>query len=346
MASRFSTPRALVEALHNRDEAARLQLREWLAEPIRRLVQDLHARYQLPHRLERLTSHALHAAETYLRMRSPQDFAQMSEAGFRGSILFQVARQFAQPFGRAGQLAVPEPLPETEGYTCQTVYLPSEKVGTFSFGGDWYGGRREEDGTLWLIVADITGHGFAAYLMANALPAVWLRCWAALRHASPTPGEVLARMHDLLADCLPEDVFVECTLLKLSPDGRATMAPAGGARVLLRRHRPERLDLVKLRGVWLGFERPSGEEHSCLLEVGDELLLGSDGIFDQLIDYGGPGGDLVELVGEAMGRGGLLEAVRAVLERALRDRPQRDDITVVTVRRRPHSGVNGKGDER
>src|SRR5436190_1629794 len=107
MASRFSTPRALVEALHNRDEAARLQLRE---------------------------------------------------AGFRGSVLFQVARQFAQPFGRAGQLAVPEPLPETEGYTCQTVYLPSEKVGTFSFGGDWYGGRREEDGTLWLIVADITGH--------------------------------------------------------------------------------------------------------------------------------------------------------------------------------------------
>jgi phosphoserine phosphatase RsbU/P len=344
MASRFATPEALVEALHNRDDRARAVLWDWVGEPIRRLMQELQIRHQWPDRIERLTRHALHAVETSLRTRSAGDFRSMGITAFRGTILFQVARQVVQPLGAQGKVGVitPDPIPDTDVYSFQTVFLPSEKIGAFWFGGDWYGGRREDDGTLWLIVADITGHGYAAYLLANALPAVWRRYWTERRFIAREPADVLAAMHDLLLDCLPEDVYVECTLLRLDPDGRVTVGPAGGSRLLLHQGGRGRVELLKLRGLWLGYERPSTQDqHTCVLEVGDELLLGTDGVFDQLIDYNGPGGDLGRLIAESLDRGSLLDAVQNVLRRALREQPQKDDITFVTVRRRPLPEING-----
>jgi hypothetical protein len=334
--SRHSTPEALVAALHNRDEAARGQLREWLGEAVQRLMQQLQTRHDLPHRLERLTHHALHAAETYLRTRTPAEFRSMNISSFRGAVLIQVARQVVQPFGGGadGRSLGPEPLPRAEGYDFRTVFLPFEKVGSFSFGGDWFGGRRSADGTLWLIVADVTGHGYAAYLLANTLPIVWRKCWTDSSLDTAAPADILAAMHDLLRDCLPEDVYVECTLLRLTPDGEVTVAPAGGSRLLLRQRGANRIDLLKLRGLWLGFERPLAEDqHSYTLQAGDELLLGTDGVFDQLLDYVGEGRDLVPVVAGAMRDRGLLDAVEEVLQRALKTEPQKDDITVVTIRR-------------
>lgn len=341
MASRFATPEALVEGLHQRDESARAQLKEWLGEAIRRLLQELQARYNLPHKLDRLTTHALHACETYLRTHPGDEYSGMSLPAFRATVLLHVARLIVQPFGSSTSFATdaPGPLPDTDDYSFQTVFLPSEKIGSFWFGGDWYGGHRAADGTFWLIIADITGHGYAAYLLANALPAVWKKCWEELRVSSRSrPGDVLGVLHELIRDSLPEDVYVECTLLRLDPDGTATLAPAGGSRLLLRQGRKGTVDLLKLRGLWLGLERAlPDDQHSCVLEAGDELLLGSDGVFDQLLEYHGGEGGLTELIGQGLQRGDLLQAVQAELQRALQARPQKDDITAVLVRRRAES---------
>jgi serine phosphatase RsbU (regulator of sigma subunit) len=269
----------------------------------------------------------------------------MSVQAFRGMILVQLARQVVRPFGGSGDriTMAPDPLPSTERYLCQAVFLPSEKMGSFWFGGDWYGGRLGDDGTLWLILADITGHGYAAYLLANALPAVWLKLWTDHALVNAEPGDVLGVMHDLLHDCLPEDVYAECTLLRLDGDGRATVSPAGGSRLLLRQARGGPLELLKLRGTWLGLDRPTTvDQHCCRLEPGDELLMGTDGIFDQILDHVGPGADLAQLVEGSLGEGGLLEAAQAVLRRALSARPQKDDITVVTIQRRSNAAANPK----
>jgi serine phosphatase RsbU (regulator of sigma subunit) len=338
MPSRYDTPEALVEALHSRSNGARDQLWEWLRDPVHRLMQQLQARHKLPHRLERLTQHALHAAEAYLRTRPASDFHNMTLQAFRGMILLQLARQVVQPFGRSGDriTMAPDPLPETDVYSCKTLFMPSEKIGSFWFGGDWYGGRLGEDGTMHLLVADITGHGYAAYLLANALPAVWQKMWTEEGLlADPEPSDVLGAMHDLLLDCLPEDVYVECILLRLNPDGRVTMAPAGGSRLLLRTGKDNRLTLLKLRGLWLGLDRPAREDQQrCLLDPGDELLLGTDGIFDQLLDHVGADADLAQIVSGSLAGGGMLAAVQQLLTLALAARPQKDDITVVAIQRR------------
>lgn len=337
MQVRYPTPEALVAALQRREDAARAQFQEWLQEPIRRLMDGMRQRLGLTHRQERLTEHALHAAETFVRTRPLREFAGLTRNAFQGAVLLHVGRQVAQPYGRMpGELAGPEPLPPSRAYDCQTVFMPSEKIGSFWFGGDWYGGHETDDGTLWLIVADITGHGYYAYILAQALPAVWRTCWAAGQlPADPQPTDLLTALHSLLADCLPDGVFVECTLARLTPDGRVTAAPAGGARMLVRDERRNRVDMVKMRGVWLGLERPlTDEHHTCILAENDELLIATDGIFDQLYDYLGPKQPLAATLSATMKNGGLLETLSLVLQKALAAQPQKDDITAVVIRRK------------
>lgn len=141
-------------------------------------------------------------------------------------------------------------------------------------------------------------------------------------------------MHELLKDCLPDGVYAECTLVRLDPEGSVTVAPAGGSRVLLRLG-GRSPDLHKLRGTWLGLARPSSaDQRSWKLEGGDELLLGSDGAFDQLVDRLD---DLPESLGGLPRQTSLFEAARDALLRALEHVPQRDDITLVLLRRR-HGG--------
>jgi hypothetical protein len=341
MEPRYRTPADLVEALRNRAPDARSGLAEWVRTPVARLIDNLIARHQLPHRRERLVLHALHAAETYLRTRPPQEFAGMSLAAFRGGLLMQVAKSLYHPFGgQPGKTAGPPPLPETPVYLSEAVSLPYDRVGPYWFGGDWFAGRESQDGSLWVIVADITGHGYYAYLLASSLPSVWQACWRR-RPDGAEPADFLADMHDVLEECLPDGIFVECTLARFGGHGEVTVAPAGGSRILLRRSGSSRLELLKLRGSWLGLQRPSPDDQtSWRMDTGDEMLLGSDGLFDHLADLndGNVAAALEELGGATEARS-LLEKVHERVRRALRLGQQKDDITMVLLRRREPSPV-------
>jgi len=339
--------RALVEALHQGHEPAREELRDWLRDPLRKLLHELQQRHQLDHNLDRMVRHALHAAETYLRTRPLQQFDRLSLPALRSALLLHVGKQALQPFGGVrttalngghGPIHTPEPLPEHDVYHCKTYFLPYEKIGSLWFGGDWYGGHHADDGALWVIVADITGHGYYAYLLANTLPSVWQACWRDPRRSRQQPTQVLLALHELLAPSLPDGVYVECTLLRLEANGQVTVAPAGGTRLLLRRCGDNVLTLVRLRGFWLGMEPPRSEDQmTYTLAEGDELLIGTDGFFDQLVDYHGMSNDLAVSIAAHLPEGTLLEATATALQTALRSRPQRDDITMVTVHRKPRT---------
>ncbi len=327
MPLRYPTPQDLVEALQTRGPGARGQLWELFEGPVARLVDELVRRHDLGDDREVLTRHALHAIETALRMRLAGSFAGTTWNSFRAAVLLQLAKLLYQPHGGTGaRPGGPAAIPDSPLYLSDAYYRPCARLGNHFFGGDWYAGHVPDDGSLWVIVADVTGHGYFAYLLASALPAVWQRCWSAQPGQAPQPADLLAAMHELLADCLPEGIFLECTLVRLDEQGRATVSPAGGSRLLVgRKRRPA--DLVKLRGAWLGLRAPSpDEQHVLVLEHGDELLLATDGVFDQLEEYGP-----ALLAGTP---GALFEALRQRHEQSLASIPQKDDITLVLLRRR------------
>ena len=329
MEPQYSTPMALVEALQQRGQGARAQLWEWLGDPFDRLMRQLAERHRFKSIHDRTTQHALHLAETFLRTRPAADYQQQSWAAFRASLLLHVGKLAFQPYGgQNGPVHGPAPLPESEAYQNRTLFLPLDRVGQQGFGGDWYGGLRADDGSLWIMIADVTGHGYAAYLLAIALPAVWQKCWET--NGAHDPAELLGAMHRLLAECLPEGVFVESTLVRLDPGGAVTIAPAGGTRFLVRRG--GRVEMVKLRGGWLGLLEPSAnDQHFLNLAAGDEMLLGTDGFFDQLFELGEPAASALQ---RASNQRPLFDQAHDLLRRALRAAPQQDDITLVLLQRR------------
>ena len=324
----FATPMAFVEALQQRRPEARAQLWEWLSAPVERLMRQLAARQQLDVPIDRLTEHALHLAATYLRTRSAHEYSSQSWAAFRASLVLHVGKIALQPFGPlAGASAGPGPLPESETYQNRTLFLPHDRLGNQGFGGDWFGGSTGPDGSLWIMVADVTGHGYQAYLLASALPAVWQKCWAS--GEVKQPADLLRAIHDQLEDCLPEGVYVEGTLARLGADGAVTVSPAGGTRLLLRRR--ERVEMLKLRGGWLGLFAPSpAEQHALMLAEGDELLLATDGFFDQLADAR----ETVPVLQQVPAFRLLFDHVRDLLQKVMAAEPQKDDITLVFLRRR------------
>jgi serine phosphatase RsbU (regulator of sigma subunit) len=342
MARPNPTPQELVEALHTHREGARARFWEWLREPVRRLLVEIAARHHLTHNPERLLRHTLHAAETWLCTRPAGDFAGMALNTFRSAVLMQVAKQVLQPYGAeryatpgtAATTHAPDPLPETPGYLSQTVFLPYEQVGGQWYGGDWYGGHRTDDGSLWVFLADITGHGYAAYLLASSLPYVWRACWA--RDSSiRAPSDVLATMHELFERCLPDGVYVEGTLLLLHTTGQVTIVPCGGSKLLVRRRGTEVIEFLRLRGSWLGLSAPEeGEQHAHTLAAGDEVMAATDGLFDQLAEYEGSMTGFTRLVELELAEGTLLDAVRRVLQEALKKHAQKDDITLILIQRR------------
>lgn len=335
MALRYSTPRHLVEALQQRGDGARAQLHELLHAPLARLMEELRARYRLDHKGEILTRNALAAAETYLRTRPDASFAALTWPTFRAAVLLHLAKLASQPHGQQpGERTTPTALPLSLRFESRVVFLPYERVGDFWFGGDWFVGKESADGSLWILLADITGHGYHAYLLASALPGVWQRCWETTPSA---PAELLAKMHDLLEDCLPEGIYVECTLVCLRSDGHVVVSPAGGSRLLVGRGPHEKPMLLKLRGGWLGLIRPSlAEQQTWTLPEDGELLLATDGLFDQLQEYSPA--DLSESLGRSDNGEDLFERVNALLQQALKQTTQQDDITMVRVRRRAGGG--------
>jgi hypothetical protein len=327
----FDSPSALVQAVQRREHRARDQLCQLLRAPVTRLMEDLARYFHLESNSARLTAHALHAAETWVRTRSSDAFDGISWTAFRGAVLLYLAKQAAQPFGQQTDAApvVSQSLPPSPLYRSETLYLPHQRLGNYWFGGDWLAGREATDGSLWVLLADVTGHGYSAYLLACGLPHVWRACWVS---APPTePADLLAAMHDILQDCLPDGVFVECTLVRLDAGGGALVAPAGGSRLLLRRGTAGP-DLLQLRGTWLGLRAPSAaDQRVLLLAEDDELALGTDGLFDQLTSND-RSIDVEQLAKTAQPN--FFQGVRMLLEQALRCEPQKDDITLVVLGRR------------
>src|SRR5262245_12909117 len=162
----YATPGELVEGLRSRREGAREQLAEWFREPVARLMAQIVSRNDLPHDPDALTERALHGLETYLRARGPAELAGMSVRAFQAAALAHLALLALTPFGRAGAASPgPGPLPDGPAYQARTLFFPCERVGKHWFGGDWFGGARADDGALWVLLADVTGHGYYAYLL-------------------------------------------------------------------------------------------------------------------------------------------------------------------------------------
>lgn len=188
--------------------------------------------------------------------------------------------------------------------------------------------------TSWgITVGDVSGHGLGA-----ALEMVETR--AILRTTMLTerdPVECLSRINQILADDLPDDMFVTLFLAVLDPEQRTlTYASAGHDATIL--SADGSLQRLESTGAVLGLHRSArfSSGGTRVLHSGDLLLISTDGITESLSPAHELFGRtrLVDLLRQHQteSASGIVSAIQAAAEAFREGEPQRDDITAVVMK--------------
>jgi len=227
--------------------------------------------------------------------------------------------------------ALPKQMPHVDGYDGAGKFRPADETG-----GDLFDFVRLDDGRLFLLMGDATGHGIGPALSATQVRAMMrlgLRLGASL-------DEIYAHSNNQLTEDLPDDRFVTAFVGILNPRTHDVRFHAGGQGPLLH-FRAGRKDCD-----WYGATTfPMGAMQQTSLKTaqriemnpGDVLALISDGVYEYENDAGQQfGEDGVAAVIREHHDKPMTELVEILL-RAVREFGgqvvQADDITIVLIRR-------------
>ncbi len=236
-----------------------------------------------------------------------------------------LARQIQQTF-------IPESLPHYEAWQLSARWRTARQVG-----GDFYDVFELPNHKLGLFIADVADKGIPAALFM-ALTRTLVR---AAVIETESPAEALRRVNDLLVPDTQQGMFVTAVYAVLDRDsGELTFANAGHNPPFWVRNREGQVEKLKRTGVALGAaEGSSMSERSIRLEMGDSLLLYTDGLTEAFSPEGELFGDarLVEALQD--GKPGSADEVLEVVERHLNaflgSEPLADDLTMLALR---HAG--------
>ena len=218
-------------------------------------------------------------------------------------------------------------LPQSENFRFHAFNHPTRYVG-----GDFYAFFELEKGEVVSILADVSGKGIPAALLASLVQgALYMEFCSTTR-----PGEVITKVNKLLCEKTDANRFVTLFLCIFDPSGKGRFINAGHNPAYVFRAESGEIEELADGGTILGSFRNAAYNSSPFqLNRGDILVVYSDG----LTEAENPEG---EMYGEARLREILaLEGPRGsqVLERKLLDdlddftrgHSQTDDITYIIV---------------
>ncbi|MDX1961295.1 MAG: SpoIIE family protein phosphatase [Leptospiraceae bacterium] len=161
--------------------------------------------------------------------------------------------------------------PKLKGCEISSYYLPMQQIG-----GDFYD-YRVRGNSISCIVADVSGHGPAAALIASMVKV----SFAATGEFHDKPSQALSKMNNSLYGNLGKN-FVSCVYAYLDLDAlELTYASGGHPPILIHRRSEGTIHRMESKGQLLGlFPQINITEHKQKLYHGDRILIYTDGILE------------------------------------------------------------------
>ena len=224
---------------------------------------------------------------------------------------------------------LPRRIPSFAGIRIEAVNISSKQVS-----GDYYDIIEREDGRLGIVIADVSGKGMPASILASNIQ-------AALRAQCDTcesPAEVLERINKQIHASTDPQHFATLFLALFDPVARQLRYSSGGHNPPVVMRADGTVELLEKGGLPLGaFDFGTYEEDTVTLEPGDMVFMYTDGLTetkgrDGDEDYGEE--RLNDLLREH--RTVPAETIFAEIDRRLKDFSGRkdadDDITMVCLK--------------
>lgn len=228
---------------------------------------------------------------------------------------------------------LPKEMPSLPDYDFAGWCRPAEETG-----GDIFDIIRVGDSRIVLLLGDATGHGVGPALSVTQVRSMLRMCI----RSGVSLDDAFRHINDQLVEDLASNRFVTAFLGSLDVRNHRLTYHAGGQAPILHYHaadgRFQSLGASTIpMGVMGGLPAPSARSHD--LAPGDILALMTDGVFE----YENPAGEqfgesrVREIIrahgGEPMAR--LVERTVQAVEQFADGAPQKDDMTILLVGRRP-----------
>jgi sigma-B regulation protein RsbU (phosphoserine phosphatase) len=223
---------------------------------------------------------------------------------------------------------LPSAVPDLDGLRVAVAYRPMTAVA-----GDFYDFVVVDRHRAGIFVADVSGHGVPAALIASMIKVAM----QAVASKAPDPGAVLSGLNRVLSDQL-RGQFVTAAYLWVDTETRTARYSAAGHPPLLRWSATDgQLQSIESNGLLFGV-LPDCQYPVRDLEIapGDRLLLYTDGLIEAENPRGGPFGDAkLDEVVRAQTALPALDLSRRLIEEVLAwptaVSSQQDDITLVVI---------------
>ncbi len=223
---------------------------------------------------------------------------------------------------------LPQKFPQVEHFQLTGINVACQEVG-----GDYFDVFEIGNGRYGMVIADVSGKGMSAALLASMLQGVF---WATASTGAP-PAEVARRVNAFVCDRSTSDKYATLFYGIIEPDGALRYVNAGHCPPMLvtpdRQVRPLVAECLPI-GM---FNFAEFTENCVALEKGATLVFYTDGVTEAVNPEDEMFGDarltetllmVANLPPEQL-RDALLQAVRAFAS----GYPQNDDITLVVLRR-------------
>jgi serine phosphatase RsbU (regulator of sigma subunit) len=165
---------------------------------------------------------------------------------------------------------LPQDLPRSPAFSVAARYIPMTQVG-----GDFYAFHQDDDHHAGILVADVSGHGIPAALLASMIKVAF----SSLADRAAHPAELLGSVNNALTGHLNHEFITTAYLWFNFSDMTMQYASAGHPAPVLVRDGKAGDSLFTARGIPLGI---TGEvnyrQGSVVLLPGDRIVVYTDGI--------------------------------------------------------------------
>jgi sigma-B regulation protein RsbU (phosphoserine phosphatase) len=266
---------------------------------------------------------------TELEQRNTELQANVNQLEAACYLLAEQADTIAVDLRRAAliqQALLPQTTPRLEGMSVNALYRPSQDVG-----GDLYDVLRLDERHLVLLIADAAGHGLSAAMLAvlfrNRLTLVDQDT-----HEPCRPSDVLRSANRSLAESITAPgFFITAAYCLLDLAKRRIHIASAGHPPLLRRRASGSIERLTHTGPALGlYPEAIFTEHEIAVEDGDLLLLHTDGLYDRIDSAESHGEGVAEVLQRVPEAGTELLHHLFAGAGSNQDRPQEDDVTLLT----------------